>query len=177
MSRLPTSAEPSDPIAPATIGRMARTAQRDNSAERALRSELHRRGLRFRIHRKILEGTRRPRVSAPARRRIRRWVFLARLSATSHLAEEQCRLVANENREQRCTRSRHGRSFGERWLGSGLNLGARGRQRGGGSCRGSATSLICPTPFVIEDAGVFVAMPGWWSGDAGRFSEQPYSIS
>lgn len=59
MSKLSARTEPSDPIALATTRRMARTAQRDNPAERALRSELHRRGMRFRIHRKVLEGTRR----------------------------------------------------------------------------------------------------------------------
>jgi DNA mismatch endonuclease (patch repair protein) len=37
---------------------MARTAQRDNLAERALRSALHRRGLRFRIHSRLLTGSR-----------------------------------------------------------------------------------------------------------------------
>lgn len=49
---------------------MARTAQRDNLAERALRSELHRRGLRFGIHRKILEGTRRTADIVFPRRRV-----------------------------------------------------------------------------------------------------------
>lgn len=38
---------------------MSGTAQRDNSRERSLRSELHRRGLRFRLHRKLIEGSRR----------------------------------------------------------------------------------------------------------------------
>ncbi|HEX5182369.1 MAG TPA: very short patch repair endonuclease [Allosphingosinicella sp.] len=70
MSRRLTSAESSDPIAPATTRRMARTAQRDNPAERAIRSELHRRGLRFRIHRKVLEGTRRTADIVFPRRRV-----------------------------------------------------------------------------------------------------------
>lgn len=48
---------------------MARTLQRDNARELALRSELHRRGLRFRIHQRIVQGTRRTAdVSFPRRR-------------------------------------------------------------------------------------------------------------
>lgn len=46
-------------VAPTTSRRMVRTAQRDNTRERSLRSELHRRGLRFRLHRKPIEGSRR----------------------------------------------------------------------------------------------------------------------
>ena len=48
-----------DPVAASTKRRMARTAQRDNPRERALRSALHRRGLRFRLHEPIVPGTRR----------------------------------------------------------------------------------------------------------------------
>jgi DNA mismatch endonuclease (patch repair protein) len=48
-----------DAVTPSTTRRMARTVQRDNMGERALRSALHRRGLRFRLHRRIVEGTRR----------------------------------------------------------------------------------------------------------------------
>lgn len=59
MYKRPMAIEPVDPILPATSRRMARTAQRDNSAERSLRSEMHRRGLRYRIHLKVLEGSRR----------------------------------------------------------------------------------------------------------------------
>jgi len=59
MSKASKRIDASDPIAPATSRRMARTAQRDNRGERALRSELHRRGLRFRLHRPIVQGTRR----------------------------------------------------------------------------------------------------------------------
>ncbi|MFG1480536.1 very short patch repair endonuclease [Xanthobacter sp. V4C-4] len=46
-------------VAPATSKRMAATTARDNSRERALRSELHRRGLRFRLHQRLLTGSRR----------------------------------------------------------------------------------------------------------------------
>lgn len=59
MSRRSTRAEAPDAVASSTTRRMARTAQRDNPGERALRSALHRRGLRFRLHRRIVEGTRR----------------------------------------------------------------------------------------------------------------------
>ncbi|WP_436259938.1 very short patch repair endonuclease [Mesorhizobium caraganae] len=59
MQRQSAPAEILDPVAPTTSRRMARTAQRDNRNERALRSILHRRGLRFRVHRRILERTRR----------------------------------------------------------------------------------------------------------------------
>ena len=45
-------------VSAATSERMARVGQRNNSAERALRSELHVRGVRFRLHRPV-EGTRR----------------------------------------------------------------------------------------------------------------------
>lgn len=38
---------------------MASTRGRDNSRERALRSELHRRGLRFRLHCAVIPGNRR----------------------------------------------------------------------------------------------------------------------
>ncbi|MBR1029404.1 very short patch repair endonuclease [Bradyrhizobium liaoningense] len=38
---------------------MTRTAQRDNTGERALRSALHRRGLRFRLHHRVLVESRR----------------------------------------------------------------------------------------------------------------------
>lgn len=41
-----------------TSKRMAGVVQRNNSGERALRSELHKRGFRFRLHRPV-EGTRR----------------------------------------------------------------------------------------------------------------------
>ncbi|WP_082641568.1 very short patch repair endonuclease [Bradyrhizobium yuanmingense] len=51
--------ELADPISPATTRRMSRTAQRDNSLERALRSELHGRGLRFRLHQRLLADKRR----------------------------------------------------------------------------------------------------------------------
>jgi DNA mismatch endonuclease (patch repair protein) len=53
------SIELPDPVSPATTKRMTRTAQKDNTGERALRSELHRRGLRFRVHRRVLAGNRR----------------------------------------------------------------------------------------------------------------------
>ncbi|WP_407046157.1 very short patch repair endonuclease [Mesorhizobium abyssinicae] len=59
MSRQSEPANFVDPVAPATSRRMARTAQRDNRTERALRSILHRRGLRFRIHGRLIEGSRR----------------------------------------------------------------------------------------------------------------------
>jgi DNA mismatch endonuclease, patch repair protein len=59
MSKPPRRVERTDPIAAATSRRMAATAQRDNPAERALRSALHRRGLRFRIHCRLLAGSRR----------------------------------------------------------------------------------------------------------------------
>ncbi|WP_287118250.1 very short patch repair endonuclease [Mesorhizobium sp.] len=59
MPRQPEPAEILDPVAPGTSRRMARTAQRDNRKERALRSILHRRGLRFRVHGRLLEGSRR----------------------------------------------------------------------------------------------------------------------
>lgn len=59
MSRWSVSIKLLDQVAPSTTRRMARTAQRDNLGERALRSALHRRGLRFRLHRRIIEGTRR----------------------------------------------------------------------------------------------------------------------
>ncbi len=53
------SIELRDPVSPATIKRMTRTAQKDNMGERALRSELHRRGFRFRLHHRVLAGNRR----------------------------------------------------------------------------------------------------------------------
>jgi DNA mismatch endonuclease (patch repair protein) len=60
MSRmLKKKGERANQVSPATTKRMSRTAQRDNSRERALRSELHRRGLRFRLHRRLLVGSRR----------------------------------------------------------------------------------------------------------------------
>lgn len=59
MQKTLTGTERKQPVAPATSRRMSQTAQRDNSRERSLRSELHRRGLRFRLHRKLIEGSRR----------------------------------------------------------------------------------------------------------------------
>jgi len=47
------------PPDPAVSRRMKATPGRDNSRERALRSELHRRGFRFRIHQRLLPDTRR----------------------------------------------------------------------------------------------------------------------
>jgi len=52
-----SSAAPPNPATAATHRRMARTSQRDNARELALRSALHRRGLRFRLHRRVLEGS------------------------------------------------------------------------------------------------------------------------
>jgi DNA (cytosine-5)-methyltransferase 1 len=43
-------------VDPSVSRRMAATPGRDNLAERALRSALHKRGYRFRIHRKVLKG-------------------------------------------------------------------------------------------------------------------------
>lgn len=59
MSRMSKKGERSDPVLPVTTKRMSRTAQQDNSRERALRSELHRRGLQFRLHCRLLIGSRR----------------------------------------------------------------------------------------------------------------------
>jgi DNA mismatch endonuclease, patch repair protein len=59
MSKTLTSRKRTQPVSPETSKRMARTAQRDNVRERALRAELHRRGLRFRLHRRLIDGTRR----------------------------------------------------------------------------------------------------------------------
>jgi DNA mismatch endonuclease, patch repair protein len=56
---MPKGTERPNPVSLATSRRMSRTAQRDNSGERALRSELHRRGLRFRLHRSMLANSRR----------------------------------------------------------------------------------------------------------------------
>ncbi len=69
MSKKSTGSELGQPVAPKTSARMARTAQRDNPRERALRAELHRRGLRFRLHQRILEGSRRTiDITFPGRR-------------------------------------------------------------------------------------------------------------
>jgi DNA mismatch endonuclease (patch repair protein) len=59
MSRMSKNGQYVDEVSPDTSKRMSRTAQRDNSGELALRSELHRRGLRFRLHRHLLVGVRR----------------------------------------------------------------------------------------------------------------------
>ena len=59
MSRMPTSADRLDPIAPETTKRMRATAQRDNSSERRLRTAVHALGLRFRLHQKLSPGNRR----------------------------------------------------------------------------------------------------------------------
>lgn len=48
-----------DPVAPATTKRMSSTVGRDNTNERAVRSELHKRGLRFRLHLRLLKSARR----------------------------------------------------------------------------------------------------------------------
>lgn len=57
-------------VDPSTSRRMARTRQRDNARELALRSELHRRGLRYRVHQRLLDGSRRTADIAFPRRRI-----------------------------------------------------------------------------------------------------------
>jgi DNA (cytosine-5)-methyltransferase 1 len=44
------------PVDPGVSRRMATTRGRDNPAERALRSALHKSGFRFRVHRKLLKG-------------------------------------------------------------------------------------------------------------------------
>ena len=46
-------------VDPAVSRRMANTRGRDNPAERALRSALHKKGFRFRVHYKAIEGVRR----------------------------------------------------------------------------------------------------------------------
>jgi len=56
---MPNNRLPKDPVLPATAKRMAKVAQRNNSSEKDLRSELHKRGLRFRIHRRLVTNTRR----------------------------------------------------------------------------------------------------------------------
>ena len=48
-----------DAPTPQVSQRMRHTAQRDNMAERAVRSALHRAGYRFRLHQRIVPGTRR----------------------------------------------------------------------------------------------------------------------
>lgn len=50
---------PKAPVDPAVSRRMAATRGRDNPAELALRSALHRQGFRFRVHLKLLKGLQR----------------------------------------------------------------------------------------------------------------------